>query len=52
VEFKPSREAAACIFPAVQGKYREKSQAKAIEYYRSKGYNVLKHSSREVLTNF
>jgi hypothetical protein len=52
MEFKPSREAIARIFPARQGKYGEKSQVKPMKYDGSTGYEVTKHSSREPLTIF
>jgi hypothetical protein len=51
-EFKLSREAAARIFPARQGKCGEKSQVKPMKYDKSKGYEIIKHYSREVLTIF
>jgi hypothetical protein len=52
MEFKPSREAAARIFPAWQGKYGKKSRVKPMKCDRSKGYEIITHFSREVLTIF
>jgi hypothetical protein len=52
MKFKPSREAAAGIFPAGQGKYGKNSTVKPMKADRSKGYEVIKHYGRESLTIF
>src|SRR5271169_5528948 len=52
MEFKPSREAAVGIFPAGQGIHGKNRGWNQWNIMKSKGYEIMKRSSRETLTTF